>query len=273
MRTSPDWSIWGRIFVISLVSSSSIALLLLAEGGENSVTAPGDYWMTADTGARMLRDLLRGDGYTIGHKRVRTLMTRMGIEAIYRKPHTSQRHPAHRVYPYLLRQLEITRPNHGWAADVTYIPMQRGFMYLCAVLDWASRRVLAWRLSNTLTTDFCLDAVQEAITRYGTPAIFNTDQGCQFTSFEFTGLLKGQGIQISMDGKGCWRDNVFVERLWKSIEYEEVYLHAYATVSAAHQGLECYLMFYNEGRPHRALDGRTPDAVYLANLPTRLTAA
>jgi putative transposase len=224
-------------------------------------------------GARMLRDLLRGDGYTIGRKRVRTLMTRMGMEAIYRKPHTSQRHPAHRVYPYLLRQLEITRPNHVWAADVTYIPMQRGFMYLCAVLDWASRRVLAWRLSNTLTTDFCLDAVQEAITRYGTPAIFNTDQGCQFTSLEFTGLLKDQGIQISMDGTGCWRDNVFVERLWKSIKYEEVYLHAYETVSAAHQGLERSMTFYNEGRPHRALDGRTPDAVYLANLPTRLTAA
>ena len=220
-------------------------------------------------GARMLRDLLRGDGCTIGRKRVRTLMTRMGMEAIYRKPHTSQRHPAHRVYPYLLRHLEITRPNHVWAADVTYIPMQRGFMYLCAVLDWASRRVLAWRLSNTLTTDFCLDAVQEAITRYGTPAIFNTDQGCQFTSLEFTGLLKDQGIQISMDGKGCWRDNVFVERLWKSIKCEEVYL----TVSAAHQGLERYMTFYNEGRPHRALDGRTPDAVYLANLPTRLTAA
>jgi putative transposase len=137
-----------------------------------------------------------------------------------------------------LRHLEITRPNHVWAADITYIPMQRGFVYLFAVLDWASRRVLAWRLSNTLTTDFCLDAVQEAITRYGTPAIFNTDQGCQFTSQEFTGLLKDHGIQISMDGKGCWRDNVFVERLWKSIKYEEVYLHAYETVSAAHQGLE-----------------------------------
>ena len=177
------------------------------------------------------------------------------------------------MYPYLLRHLEITRPNHVWAADITYIPMQRGFVYLCAVMDWSSRRVLAWRLSNTLTTDFCMEAVQEAINRYGKPDIFNTDPGCQFTSLEFTGLLKDQGIQISMDGKGCWRDNVFVERLWKSIKYEEVYLHAYETVSAAQQGLERYLTFYNQIRPHRALDGRTPDGVYFDNLPARLTAA
>jgi len=224
-------------------------------------------------GARMLRDLLRREGHTIGRKRVRTLMTRMGIDAVYRKPHTSERHLAHTVYPYLLRNLTITRPNHVWAADITYIPMRRGFVYLFAVLDWASRRVLAWRLSNTLTTDFCLEAVQEAITRYGTPDIFNTDQGCQFTSLKFTGLLKDQGIQISMDGTGCWRDNVLVERLWKSIKYEEVYLHAYETVSAAQQGLERYLTFYNQVRPHRALDGHTPNGVYVDNLPTRLTAA
>lgn len=224
-------------------------------------------------GARMLRDLLRREGYTIGRKRVRTLMTRMGINAVYRKPPTSQRHPAHRVYPYLLRHLEITRSNHVWAADITYIPMTRGFVYLFAVLDWASRRVLAWRLSNTLTTDFCLAAVQEAITQYGTPTIFNTDQGCQFTSLEFTGLLKDHGIQISMDGTGCWRDHVFVERLWRSIKYEEVYLHAYETVNAAQQGLERYVTFYNQSRPHRALDGRTPDGVSFDNLPARLTAA
>ena len=154
-------------------------------------------------GARMLRDLLRRESHTIGRRHVATLMRRMGIEAVYRKPHTSQRHPAHTVYPYLLRNAEITRPNQVWAADITYIPMKRGFVYLFAVLDWASRRVLAWRLSNTLTTDFCREAVQEAITRYGTPEIFNTDQGCQFTSLEFTGLLKEHGIQISMDGTGC----------------------------------------------------------------------
>jgi putative transposase len=224
-------------------------------------------------GARMLRDLLQRDGQAIGRRHVATLMRRMGIEAVYRKPHTSQRRHAHKVYPYLLRDLEISRPNHVWAADITYIPMARGFVYLFAVLDWASRRVLAWRLSNTLTTDFCLDAVQDAVSRYGPPEIFNTDQGCQFTSLEFTGLLTHHGIQISMDGKGCWRDNVFVERLWKSIKYEEVYLHAYETVSAAHQGLERYLTFYNQTRPHRALDGKTPDQVYYDNLPARLTAA
>jgi putative transposase len=224
-------------------------------------------------GARMLRDLLRRAGHSIGRRHVSTLMTRMGIEAVYRKPHTSQRHPAHPVYPYLLRNVEITRSNHVWAADITYIPMHRGFVYLCAVMDWASRRVLAWRLSNTLTTDFCTEAVQEAVTNYGAPNIFNTDQGCQFTSLEFTGILKEHGMQISMDGAGCWRDNVFVERLWKSIKYEEVYLHAYETVSAAQQGLARYLTFYNQTRPHRALDGRTPDGVYFDNLPTRLTAA
>ena len=224
-------------------------------------------------GARMLRDLLRHEGHAIGRRQVATLMRRMGIEAVYRKPRTSQRHPAHTIYPYLLREVIIRRPNHVWAADITYIPMRRGFVYLFAVLDWASRRVLAWRLSTTLTTDFCLDAVREAITQYGCPEIFNTDQGCQFTSQEFTGLLKDQGIQISMDGRGCWRDNVFVERLWKSIKYEEVYLHAYETVGAAQQGLARYLMFYNQTRPHQALDGRTPDQVYYAYLTTRQTAA
>ena len=200
-------------------------------------------------------------------------MRRMGLEALYRKPRLSQRHPAHTIYPYLLRDLTIRRPNHVWAADITYIPMARGFVYLFAVLDWASRRVLAWRLSTTLTTDFCLDAVQDAVGRYCPPAIFNTDQGCQFTSQEFTKLLTRHGIQISMDGKGCWRDNVFVERLWKSIKYEEVYVHAYDTVNAAHQGLERYLTFYNQTRPHQALDGQTPDQVYYENLTTRRTAA
>ena len=192
-------------------------------------------------GARMLRDLLRREGHRIGRKRVRTMMARMGIDALYRKPPTSQRHPAHRVYPYLLRHLAITRSNQVWAADITYLPMARGFVYLFAVMDWASRRVLAWRLSNTLTTDFCLEAVQEALANYGAPSIFNTDQGCQFTSQEFTGLLKDHGIQISMDGTGCWRDNVFVERLWRSVKYEEVYLRAYDSISAAHQGVERYL--------------------------------
>jgi putative transposase len=224
-------------------------------------------------GSRMLRDMLKREGFSVGRKHVATLMKKMGIEALYKKPNTSGRHPAHPVYPYLLRNLEINRPNQVFAADITYIPMKRGFVYLFAVMDWASRRVLAWRLSNTLTTDFCIEAAQEAIARYGKPEIFNTDQGSQFTSMEFTKLLKEHGIAISMDGKGCWRDNVFVERLWKSIKYEEVYLHAYDTMSAARCGIGRYLEFYNNRRPHRALDGDTPDAFYFANLPVLQQAA
>ena len=221
----------------------------------------------------MLRDILRQDGHAIGRKHVATLMKRMNIEAVYKKPNTSRRHPAHAVYPYLLRHMEISRPNHVFAADITYIPMKRGFVYLFAVMDWASRRVLAWRLSNTLTTDFCIEAVQEAIHRYGKPDIFNTDQGSQFTSMEFTQLLKENGIAISMDGQGCWRDNVFVERLWKSIKYEEVYLHAYETVSAARGGIARYIDFYNSRRPHSSLDGMTPDAFYFKDLPVMQRAA
>lgn len=224
-------------------------------------------------GSRMLRDMLKHEGHAIGRKHVATLMKKMGIEALYKKPNTSRRHPAHPVYPYLLRNLEVHRPNQVFAADITYIPMKRGFVYLFAVMDWASRRVLSWRLSNTLTTDFCIEAAQEAIQRYGKPEIFNTDQGSQFTSLEFTQLLKDHGIAISMDGKGCWRDNVFVERLWKSIKYEEVYLRAYETVSAAKSGIGRYLAFYNSRRPHSALVGDTPDAFYYRNLPTLEKAA
>jgi putative transposase len=224
-------------------------------------------------GSRMLRDMLRREGQQIGRKRVRTLMKKMGIEALYRKPNTSQRHAAHPVYPYLLRDLKIDRSNQVWATDITYIPMRRGFIYLVAVLDWYSRRVLSWRVSNTLTTDFCLDAVREAIARYGTPEIFNTDQGGQFTSSEFTGLFKEHGIQISMDGKGCWRDNVFVERLWKSVKYEEVYLKAYDSASAAKASLGTYLTFYNTRRPHQSLDGKTPDAIYFGGLSQEEIAA
>lgn len=220
-------------------------------------------------GARMLSRLLKREGKPIGRKRVSTLMHRMDIHALYRKPNTSRRHPAHKVYPYRLRDLEPTRSNHLWAADITYIPMKRGFVYLFAVLDWASRRVLSWRLANTLTTGFCIEAVQEAINRYGAPEIFNTDQGCQFTSLEFTGLLKDNGIQVSMDGKGCWRDNAFVERLWRSVKYEEVYLHAYDTVSDAKASLQRYFARYNQIRPHSSLDDKTPDEFYFDNLPTR----
>lgn len=224
-------------------------------------------------GSRMLKDMLRQDGHAVGRKHVTTLMKRMNIEAVYKKPNTSRRHPAHAVYPYLLRHMEISRPNHVFAADITYIPMKRGFVYLFAVMDWASRRVLAWRLSNTLTTDFCIEAVQEAIYRCGKPDIFNTDQGSQFTSLEFTQLLKENDIAISMDGRGCWRDNVFVERLWKSIKYEEVYLRAYETVSAARSGIARYIDFYNTRRPHSSLDGMTPDAFYFKDMPAMQSAA
>ncbi len=224
-------------------------------------------------GARMLRDVLQREGHRVGRRHVATLMRRMGITAVSRTPRPSQRQSVHRAYPYLLRQLAITRPNHVWAADRISLPMPRGFVYLCAVLDWASRRVLAWRLSNTLTTDCCLEAVREAVTRYGCPEIFNTDQGCQFTSQEFTGLLKTHGIQISMDGTGRWRDNVFVERLWRSLTYEEVSLHADETIHDAHQGVARYVTFYTQIRPPRALDGRTPDRVYWENRRARHSTA
>ena len=213
-------------------------------------------------GARMLRDLLKLESVEVGRKHVGTLMKKMGIEAIYRKTNTSRRNQAHRIYPYLLRNLAIDRPNQVWAMDTTYIPMRRGFVYLSAVLDWATRRVLAWRLSNSLTADPCVDALEEAILKYGAPEIMNTDQGSQFTSSAFISLLQESSIQISMDGKGCWRDNVFVERLWKSVKYEEVYLHGYDTVPIARQALTRYFDFYNRRRPHSALDGRTPDTAY-----------
>jgi putative transposase len=218
-------------------------------------------------GSRMLRDILQLNGAAIGRKHVATLMRRMGIEALYQRPRTTTPHPGHKVFPYLLRSRQITAPNQAWAMDITYIPMRRGFVYLAAVLDWATRRVLAWQLSNSMTVDFCLDAVDAAIREHGVPEILNTDQGSQFTGTAFVDLVQQHGIQISMDGKGSWRDNVFVERLWKSVKYEEVYLHAYDSVAEARQGLQRYFSFYNQRRPHRALDGRTPDMVYFAALP------
>jgi putative transposase len=218
-------------------------------------------------GARMLRDMLALKDVNVGRKHVTTLMRRMGIEALYRKPNTSRRQRGALIHPYLLRDLKIERANQVWAMDITYIPMARGFVYLAAVVDWYTRRVLTWRLSITMTADFCLEAVDEAVSRHGAPDIFNTDQGSQFTSEAFTGLLKQHGIRISMDGKGCWRDNVFVERLWRSIKYEEVYLHAYESVSQARAGLGKYIQFYNSKRPHSSLARRTPDQVYFEPLP------
>ena len=191
-------------------------------------------------GSRMMRGLLRQEGLSCGRRHIATLMRRMGIDALYRKPNTSRRRPGHTVYPYLLRGLEVSRPNQVWAMDITYIPMARGFVYLAAVMDWHSRKVLAWRVSVTMDTDFCVEALEESLGRHGAPEIFNTDQGSQFTSDAFTGLLKANGIQISMDGKGSWKDNVFVERLWKSVKYEEVYLRAYESVPEARTGLGRY---------------------------------
>jgi putative transposase len=214
-------------------------------------------------GARMLRDMLKTKGYCVGRRHVARLMRLMGIEALYRKKCTTKRNPEHPVFPYLLRNLSIERPNHVWAADISYIPMGRGFLYLFAVLDWATRRALAWRLSNTLTTDFCIETVQEAIAKHGKPEIFNTDQGTQFTDANFVKLIREEhGIALSMDGKGCWRDNVFIERFWRSLKYEEVYLHAYESTSQARAAIGKYIEFYNRIRPHSALDGRTPDAAY-----------
>jgi putative transposase len=218
-------------------------------------------------GSRLLRDLLRLQGVTVGRKHVATLMRRMGIEALYQRPRTTRPHPGHTVFPYLLREREITAPNQVWAMDITYIPMRRGFLYLAAVLDWATRRVLAWRLSNSMTVDFCIEALEAAIHDCGRPTILNTDQGSQFTGTAFVGLVQQHGISLSMDGKGSWRDNRFVERLWKSVKYEEVYLHGYDSVTEAQRGLTCYFTFYNQGRPHTALDGQTPDMVYFALLP------
>ena len=225
-------------------------------------------------GARMLRDLLGAGGSVVGRKHITTLMQRMAITALYRKPNTSKKAPGRTIYPYLLRALPITRSNQVWAMDISYIPMARGFIYLAAVIDWYSRRVLAWRVSISMDTEFCIEALQEAIARYGTPEIFNTDQGSQFTSAAFTGLLMHHGIRISMDGKGCWRDNVFIERLWRSIKYEEVYLHAYESVSQARAGIGRYIEFYNTRRPHSSLQARTPDVVYFKSLqrPSALAA-
>jgi putative transposase len=223
-------------------------------------------------GSRMLRDMLNREGFEVGRKHVTTLMCKMGIEALYQKPRTSGRDREHPVFPYLLRGMTIDRPNQVWAMDTTYIPMRRGFVYLTAVVDWTTRRVLAFRVSISLAADAAVDALKEAITRYGVPEIMNTDQGSQFTATPFIEMLREHAIAISMDGKGCWRDNVFVERLWKSVKYEHVYLHAYDTVSEARTKIAAYLDFYNRRRPHSSLDRRTPDDVYFGSTPLKQAA-
>jgi len=216
-------------------------------------------------GSRKIREELKDRGFKVGRGHVRTLMWKMGIEALYQKPRLSEPHPGHKIYPYLLRGLEISRANQVWAADICYLPMAKGFCYLVAVMDWASRRVLSWRLSNTLDPSFCMEALEEALKKYGIPEIFNTDQGSQFTAEAFTGILNARGIRISMDGKGRWMDNVFIERLWKNVKYEEVYLKGYRSIAEARRELEIYFEFYNRRRWHQGLDNRTPDVVYWAS--------
>jgi putative transposase len=216
-------------------------------------------------GSRQMARHLRHEGYGAGRKRVRRLMARMGLAPIYQRPRTSVPHPEHRVFPYLLRDLVIGRPNQVWRADITDLPMRRGFLYLVAVMDWATRKVLAWRVSNTLEAEFCLEALEEALARFGRPESFNTDQGGQFTSPRFTGVLQRAGVRISMGGRGRWLDNVFIERLWRSLKYECVYLHAFETGSELRAGLASWVGYYDAGRPHSALAGRTPDEAYGAN--------
>lgn len=223
-------------------------------------------------GSRQMVRHLRREGIAVGRHRIRRLMRRMGLEAIYRAPKTSTPHPEHRVYPYLLRNVVVTRPDHVWCADISYIPVRRGFLYLVAVMDWASRHVLAWRLSNTMDVGFCVEALKEALDRYGKPDIFNTDQGVQFTCEAFIGTLSDQGIAISMDGKGRWCDNVFVERFWRSIKYEEVYLHAYDSVSEARSRIGQYIQFFNSRRPHSSLQAQAPDQVYFNRSQEQLAA-
>jgi putative transposase len=224
-------------------------------------------------GARQMARHLRRLGWCIGRKRVRRLMRKIGLSPIYQTPKTSVPHPQHKIYPYLLRHLAIERPNQVWCADVTYIPMRRGFLYLVAILDWASRKVLAWRLSNTMEADFCVAALEEAIACHGRPDIFNTDQGSQFTSLAFTTTLKDAGIRISMDGRGRWMDNVFIERLWRSLKYECVFLNAFETGSEARIGIGRWIAYYNAARPHSSLGGRTPSEAYAIDIEQQKLAA
>ena len=223
-------------------------------------------------GSRQMARHLRREGYTVGRKRIRRLMAKMGLEPIYQRPRTTVPHPEHQVYPYLLRELVIERPNQVWCSDIPYLPMRRGFLYLVAVMDWATRKVLSWRVSNTLDADFCIEALEEALERFGRPQIFNTDQGSQFTSPRFTGVLRAAGVRISMDGRGRWMDNVFIGRLWRSLKYECIYIHAFETGSALRAGLRDWIGYYNARRPHSALAGQTPDEAYWATGTEKLAA-
>ena len=223
-------------------------------------------------GSRQMARHLRREGYRVGRKRVRRLMAKMGLEPIYQRPRTTVPQPGHQIHPYLLREMVIDRPNQVWCADITYIPMRRGFLYLVAVMDWSTRKVLSWRVSNTMDAEFCIEALEEALSRFGGPEIFNTDQGSQFTSPRFTGVLQAAGVRVSMDGRGRWMDNVFIERLWRSLKYECIYLHAFETGSELRAGLMWWISYYNTRRPHSMLAGRTPDEAYRATGTEKLAA-
>ena len=268
-RANPNLSITGQCRMLS-ISRSSFYYAAKGESAANLalMRRVDELFMKYPFyGSRQMVCHLRRDGVCVGRHRVRRLMRLMGLETIYQAPRTSLRHPAHRIYPYLLNGLTIDRPNQVWCADITYIPVQRGFLYLVAIMDWATRHVLAWRLSNTMDTRFCVETLNEALIRYGRPEIFNTDQGSQFTSFDFTGVLKDAGVAISMDGRGRCMDNIFIERLWRSLKYEAVYLHELNDGFKAERVVGEWMTFYATERPHSALDGRTPEEVYRTGQP------
>ena len=265
-REHPSLSIARQCALLG-VARSSLYYRPREASGENPALMQAmdrQYLDTPFYGSRRMKVWLAREGIPVSRKRVQRLMRVMGLRAIYRSPRTSRPAPEHRVYPYLLEKIRVTRPNQAWAADITYLPMARGFLYLVAIMDWHSRYVVAWRLSNTLEADFCVDALKEALGQ-GQPEVFNTDQGSQFTSLEFTQVLRDHGVKISMDGKGRYTDNIFVERLWRTVKYEEVYLKAYANAAEARKELGAYFRFYNNQRPHQALGYRTPAEVFFGH--------
>lgn len=264
VRNHPDLSVRRQCAMLGIARSGVYRLPRPANDDEMRLTRRIDELFTRwpFLGSRRITTMLRAEGPAINRKRVQRLMRRMGIAALGPKPRTSQPAPGHTIYPYLLRDVAVERPNQVWAADITYLPIGRGFLYLVAVMDWASRAVLSWRLSNTMDVSFCVSALEEALARFGRPEIFNTDQGSQFTSAAFTGTLAAAGIRISMDGRGRWMDNVFIERLWRSLKYENIYLHGYADGREAKAGIAEWIRFYNNARFHQSLGNRTPMAVW-----------
>ena len=259
-----DLSIRRQCELLSLTRSMLYYLPAEVSGEERALMKEIDRLYTAWPfyGSRKILDELRKAGHTVNRKRIQRLMQVMGLQAMVPGPHTSKPHPDHPIYPYLIGGIDVVRPNQVWAADITYIPLEQGWGYLVAIIDWHSRAVLSWRLSNTMTVDFCIEALEEALRQHGKPEMFNTDQGAQFTSPDFTGVLKREGVTISMDGKGRATDNIFIERVWRSLKYEDVYLHDYATLAQANAGIGRWIRFYNVRRPHQALDYRTPMEVY-----------